>query len=242
VADLDPADESHVDAAAQLLAMSVHESIRGLVPYHATGYARYLKAALEPPPPLRTVLIRLVVVDGVAQGAADWRVLPGTLFLNGIAVTEHARGMGLARRLMADGLAIAHGMGCPRLGLDVVTENSVAMSFYHRLGFVSAGESYWRDVTPNSVDRTESAVQATDWPTFRAHIRAYGFGDLNIRHCDGTPARIRQVGGNVRIDHAATCSEFFAHLPFLGAKRAFTTTPEPETNGYFSRSARMIKE
>jgi ribosomal protein S18 acetylase RimI-like enzyme len=244
VTDLDPADRDAVNAAAILLAQSVHESISGLVPYHASGYVNYLKAALEPPASFRTVLVRTVVLDGVPVGAADWRLLPRQLFLNGIAVAEHARGRGLARRLMTDGIRIAEGMGLSQLGLDVVTENWVAMDFYRRMGFVVTGESCWYDVPSDASDPTATPPEAVDWPAFRAHVTAYGFGDLTVRGKTGGSTRIRQVGRNLRIDAATPAAGVLFYKEMLGATRVVSATAHGSLGGDFpfSRSARMIRE
>ncbi|MFQ5959609.1 MAG: GNAT family N-acetyltransferase [Alphaproteobacteria bacterium] len=55
------------------------------------------------------------------------------LFLEDLYVSEHARGLGLGRKLVARLAAIAGERGCPRLDW-VVTGDSPARDFYHRLG------------------------------------------------------------------------------------------------------------
>jgi ribosomal protein S18 acetylase RimI-like enzyme len=243
VVDLDPADDEAVIAAADLLAQSVHESIQGLVPYHASGYARYMEAALQPPATIRTVVIRIIDVNGVPVGAADWRIQPGMLFLNGIAVAESARGKGLARRLMTDGLHMARRLGLPRLGLDVVVDNHIAMSFYQRMGFVVTGESYWHDSNTDDDGGKAPPARAVDWPTFRAHLAAYGFGDLTLRGEVEETTRIRQVNRTLRVGASKAQAQVQMLKKVLEVTRIVSVTTDSafRADKLLSRSARMVR-
>ncbi len=55
------------------------------------------------------------------------------VFLEDLYVSEHGRGLGLGRKLMARLAAITRERGCPRLDW-VVTGDNPARAFYHRLG------------------------------------------------------------------------------------------------------------
>ncbi|MFI5494876.1 GNAT family N-acetyltransferase [Actinoplanes sp. NPDC051859] len=235
---MDATDPVAVQEATALLAESVHESIRGLVPYHADGYAAYLRAVLGAPAPMRTVLVRTVCIGSETVGTADWRVLPGELFLNGIAVASHARGMGLASLLMEDGAQLAKSMDIRRLGLDVLADNLVALNLYRRRGFVATGSTYWRHVDHAGAD--ETSLQAIDWPVFSAHMQAYGFGDLTLRLRSGESRRVRQVGRKLRVPPGCPGVAYLAAA--LGADRVVTTTVEAPDDLSIAHSLRMSRE
>jgi len=63
---------------------------------------------------------------------STWEGRPG-IYLEDLFVTEHARGQGLGRKLMAALAAIAVARGCRRLELSVLHWNPTR-EFYHHLG------------------------------------------------------------------------------------------------------------
>ena len=243
VVDLDTSDAHAVATAAALLSQSVHESIRGLVPYNAPGYRQYLEAALAPPAQLRTMIVRAAREEGKLIGVADWRMLADELFLNGLCVTEAERGSGLGRALLEDGLALASRYGLQTLGLDVVAGNDLALSLYRRMGFVATQETWWHDLPNASTLEAEADLRLLDWSAFRAHMSAYGFGDLNVRGGDVGPTRIRQIGRTMRVDFDATSSSTAALKSLLDVERVFTTTITHQLGpAAFSRSTRMSRQ
>jgi GNAT superfamily N-acetyltransferase len=231
--DLDRSDELSLRTAAEILAESVHDSIAGLVPYHASGFARYLKAALTPPSEFRTVVVRGVKVAEKLVAVADWRLLDSCLFLNGLAVSEMWRGKGLGRRLIADGEQIARDHGLATIALDVQPSNTPAVSLYRRAGFAEVTSMYWYDEPITPPGSAMDPPRSVDWPQFNANISAYGFGDLTVRDATGGLARIRLVEKAMRIDIGRPVSldiNFIART--LDAARAFSLQP---TDAYRSR-------
>lgn len=242
---------------ARLLAASVPSSCAGLVAYHASGYPSFLAAALAPPTAARTVVLRCVPdgddrirpADAVRAGrhvaVADWRLLDGQLFLNGIAVDEDARGAGLGSALLADGLALARRLGCTSLGLDVALDNTGARRLYRRTGFVERAYTRWDEVPVGaaSADR----VYLLDWPSFVAHHDRYGFGDLQVRL--GTERiRVRIVGDNLRVPYGVDPGPLFAALAdLLPVRRTYTLGDDPDgpdgpaAPATFARFARMVR-
>ena len=196
IRDLDSRDGPSLTAAAGLLGQSVPAG--AAVPYTAARYDRYLAAMLAPPAHRRTALVRIVESDGVVAGVADWRLLSGAWFLNGLAVRADVRGRGLGRRLLTDGLERAAALGAATVALDVACDNAGARGLYRRSGFVEAGVTCWHDCSADE-GAPAAAVRFTDWPVFRAGLAAYGFGDVSVDVPGGPAARVRVVGDVLRV-------------------------------------------
>jgi ribosomal protein S18 acetylase RimI-like enzyme len=243
VHDLDGADPRWAVAAARLLASSVAPEATGLVPYSLAGYHRYLAVLLDRPPATRSVLLRAVLEDGMPVGLADWRVLTGTLFLNGLAVVPERRGRGLGGRLLDDGVALARELGLARLTLDVAAGNAVAAGLYRRGGYIPAAESRWHDVLVGEADPAGVAARLLDWPVFCALRAAYGFADLSLRDQHGRVTVVRAVGDALRLDPAALESglSVAALCELTGCRRAYAvggTSAAPFVS--FVRMARPV--
>ena len=89
--------------------------------------------------------VLIAELDGEPVGFAlffptysTWEGRPG-IYLEDLFVTEHARGQGLGRKLMAALAAIAVARGCRRLELSVLHWNPTR-EFYHHLGMVHMQE------------------------------------------------------------------------------------------------------
>ncbi|MDG4758915.1 GNAT family N-acetyltransferase [Micromonospora sp. WMMD710] len=198
---LDDADDPALVEATDLLASSVPQACRGLVAYHAGGYWSYLAAALTPPVDARTVILRAVRGPHGLRAVADWRLLPGQLLLNGIAVRDDDRGRGLGSRLLGDGHDLAVRLGCRALLLDVSLDNPAAHRLYLRHGFTDLTRSSWREVLGVEAS-TPASIRLVNWPAFAAHHTAYGFGDLTVRTVIGDDVDLRVVGTAIRVPAA----------------------------------------
>jgi ribosomal protein S18 acetylase RimI-like enzyme len=203
VRDLDGADPRSTVAAARLLASSVPDEAAGLVPYTLADYHRYLSVLLDQPPALRSVLVRALFEEGTPVAVADWRVLAGTLFLNGLSVVHALRGRGLGSRLLEDGIVLAQELGLVHLALDVATHNVAALALYRRNGFTVTAESSWYQVPAGEDDKAGVAARILDWPVFCALRAAYGFADLSLRNHRGVVSVVRVVGDALRLDPLA---------------------------------------
>ena len=89
--------------------------------------------------------VLIAELDGEPVGFAlffptysTWEGCPG-IYLEDLFVTEHARGQGLGRKLMAALAAIAVARGCRRLELSVLHWNPTR-EFYHHLGMTHMQE------------------------------------------------------------------------------------------------------
>ena len=201
-------EPSDVERAAALLASTVDPAASGLVPYHASGFARFLAAGLAPPPSRRTVLLR-TLGDGTV---ADWRVAPRSLLLQGLS--------GDGARLLADGFALATALGRSSVTVHVGPDDR-AVALYRCAGFVSSGDESWVDVPLRA--GPGSGLRVVDWPRFVATRDAYGFADLTVAADDGTAHHVQVSGAALRVGPALRGHPGLAGLAeFVGAGRAYT--------------------
>ncbi|MFY1575469.1 GNAT family N-acetyltransferase [Verrucosispora sp. WMMD703] len=210
--------------AVDLLGASVPQACAGLVAYHAAGYRSYLAAAVTPPIASRSLILRAIRGPRGLRAIADWRILPGQLFLNGVAVREDERGQGLGTRLLSDGRKLAERLLCRRLALDVSLDNPAAHRLYLSHGFTELSRSRWRDVYPS--EHSPAALRLINWPFYVAHRNLYGFGDLAVR------AGIRDM--NLRIVGTATRVPAVADADALAAA---VTRLLPVKDYYLTESA-----
>lgn len=85
------------------------------------------------------VATRLLHQDGQALGMAMWRGVADEAELLTLGLLPQARGRGLARHLMEDGLILLDGMGVANLFLEVSVGNNPAIALYQRWGFKIVG-------------------------------------------------------------------------------------------------------
>lgn len=219
----DPNDPA-LGEATDLLASSVPDACSGLVAYHASGYRSFLAAALTPPADSRTLLLRAVRGPDGLRAVADWRLLPGRLLLNGIAVRGDERGRGLGSRLLRDGRDLAERLGCRALLLDVSVDNPATRRLYLRHGFTEHTHSRWYGVVGADA-ATAALLRLTDWPAFAAHHHAYGFGDLTVRTVEGIEISLRVAGSAVRVPASGGPALAAALGRLMAIERCFTAAP-----------------
>jgi GNAT superfamily N-acetyltransferase len=238
IVSIDFHDDHGRRAAVRLLGASVPAECHGLVAYHAAGCDAFMAAALSPEPEQRTVLLRAVVSGTEVIAVADWRILAGQLFLNGISVRGRYQGLGLGSRLLTDGMRLAGDLRLGALGLDVSLANVGAYALYRKLGFEEMEYSWWEDVSPQP---GRAHLRILDWPNFEAHHAAYGFGDLSIRYGADQPSKVRAVGAALRVGAGAD-GAFIAHAlsGLLAPSLVYSIRTGPPAGGpCFAAFARM---
>lgn len=92
--------------------------------------------------------------DAVARGFLLLRFAADEGEVLNLAVIPEARGQGLARDLMHDGIALARGLGIERLFLEVAVDNAPALALYRSEGFEETGtrRGYYRRPDGSRVD------------------------------------------------------------------------------------------
>lgn len=112
--------------------------------------------------PNRDIDRKLAVEDGMFFVAARGEVVVGSVmagydghrgWVNYLAVDPRFQGEGVGRLLMECAEKHLHGVGCPKVNLQIRGDNPAAIEFYERLGFtvddvVSMGKRLVDDTTP----------------------------------------------------------------------------------------------
>lgn len=225
-------------AVVRLLATSVPDSCVGLVAYHASGYQAFLAAALAPPAPHRTLILRCVRDDDGVVAVADWRAVGETLLLNGIAVRPEERGRGLGSQLLQDGLTLARRLGRTSVALDVSEENPGAYRLYRRTGFTEQRVTVFADV-PTDPSPEPEPVRLCNWPSFITDRAAYGFADLNVDTRD-RQFTARLVGRVLRVPTGADTTRIGTSLAAITeASRCYAIGPDDGPGQTIARFIRM---
>lgn len=93
----------------------------------------------------------LAAEDGAAIGLILMRAIAGEAEVLTLAVVPAHQRRGVARALLAAGLALAEPMGAETAFLEVASDNAAAITLYHAAGFVPVGRRasyYARDDGP----------------------------------------------------------------------------------------------
>lgn len=117
-------------------------------------------------------------VRGALAGAALLAFREERAWVGGFGVAAEFRGRGLARRFLAETLAIARAAGATAVELEVIAHNAAAIALYERGGFVRIGEliAWTRDPLSPSAPHDAPAVSAD---AVRAHgARAYRTAEI----------------------------------------------------------------
>lgn len=77
---------------------------------------------------------------GALLGILRRKIQPGILLMDGIFVTEEARGQGVGRALLEAIKQAARELGCQSVRLDVIDTNVRARALYEREGFVATAQ------------------------------------------------------------------------------------------------------
>lgn len=84
----------------------------------------------------RSFLYLVAVVDGVAVGFVDVKIMGGRAKVMGLAVEEEFRGRGIGSALLSKAIEVAKQRGCNLVYLKVKRSNARAVRLYERHGFV----------------------------------------------------------------------------------------------------------
>ena len=170
-------------------------------------------------------------VEGRVVGVAGWRRLGGTLMLNHLYVQPEARGQGVGRALLADGLQRGSGEEAQSVAVDVFSESPRTRAWYVALGMTPQYRRVWLE-TPLPSPRSMSAGQCNVDGMEQAdldHARL-GFSQFKLitftaeygigRLADGV---FRSVGFGILHDRHA-----LAALATLDARRTLVCLGPPE--------------
>lgn len=120
----------------------------------------------------------VTIVDGEVAACAEVKRFPRCLSLNYIAVRPDFRSRGLAKHLLREAIVFAGMDGQQEMSLDVLTHNTMARTWYERLGFRTEGNAAWWTISLEP--GTPSPVLLTGYPQSQACQRTYGFSMFSI--------------------------------------------------------------
>lgn len=166
-----------VPTVVQMVRDSFDSRLRPFMIYGQHGMVNFLSVPLEFPECKSDRQQLVMEIEGAIVGFADFRLLgDGAGFLSYICVASHARGQGVATRLI-DFFLASH-PDVTELSLDVFRENSSARALYSKLGFESKYTSAW---VTRSVPDPSGSVAIPALPASIAAFRAHGFCELGVK-------------------------------------------------------------
>jgi len=132
----------------------------------------------------------VVARDGGVAGCAEVRRTPDRLFLNHVLVRSDLQGQGLGRSLLREGFRMLRRDETKELSLDVFEDNTRALSWYERLGFVPVSATRWEAGTWSPDSKASGPWFCSDLPQADCAHARYGFSMFEL----ATPRGQYQVG------------------------------------------------
>ncbi|MGG3468167.1 GNAT family N-acetyltransferase [Neobacillus pocheonensis] len=161
-----------------LIESGMNKDIYSLTIFSAKGYGEYIKNLLTIPEENRRVKMYGAFVDDHMAGYTEWRIFENNLFLNNIYVFPEYQGMGIGKSLLVThGYKLLDKYGKSMMSLDVFENNSEAVNWYEKIGFVKKDSTYWyvKEQLPltSGIDTYESYIE--NYPNAEAEQKAYDF-------------------------------------------------------------------
>ena len=215
-------------AIVELVRDSFDPSRAPFLAYAQPGMAAHLAVAVRYPKatPDRVLASARATDDDRLLGFADFRILEdGVGFLSYVAVTETARGKGIATALIDDFLEARPHISTMKL--DVFRDNQPARKLYDRMGYLRESTSAW---TTRPIPEGHADLRVVGLPSSLAAYDAYGFCELVV-DAGGGPTTVGLLGPailNSRSLPSFLDDDLLAGLGemFPGLKTAFVSVPE----------------
>ena len=200
---LRPAAPADAAALVPFLRLSIPRTFLPYTILGCAGFHAYLTDLFEQGPATTPHRFFTIDHDSELHGVAEWRTDGGSLFLNYLYLTPDARGHGLGRRLLLQGI---HETAAPMhrtVRLDVFATNRHARAWYAALGFRPVETRSWLIVDlPTGIMHTDDVV-LDGLPEADAQHARYGFSAFSLK----TPTSTYRIG---RLEdglfRATTCS------------------------------------
>lgn len=129
--DIQPAGPAHAAVLAALHAQAFADPAESGPAWDAASFTGLLAS-----PGVQGWILTL---DGLPVALSLWRQVLDEAELLTIGADPAARGRGLGRRLLRDGLARLAALGVARIFLEVAVTNTAAIALYASAGFANAG-------------------------------------------------------------------------------------------------------
>jgi ribosomal protein S18 acetylase RimI-like enzyme len=237
-----PAQVEDAPAIAQVIAQAFPPSVCELTIYGCPGVARYVADSVRARSLSGDTLYTVARDAQGLAGCVEIRRLPRELCLNYIAVAAAGRARGLGRALFLAALEAPECQDYERLVLDVFEFNTVALNWYHRLGFAARHQTGWYVLPPlhpavTSHHTLEGFAQAE-----AAHER-FGFSQFRLVTAKGNYAvgRLGAAWFRVTQPGALADDDFLPALARVDAqRRVLFLTKQGESPGLPSNTEKRL--
>jgi GNAT superfamily N-acetyltransferase len=197
---------------ADQIRLSLPTHLDGLTIWHCRSVDRWVEQRIK----MNDASVFYVAAEegeyahGEIVGAAEFRVVESTVFLNQIGVAAGRRGQGIGGRLLAAGLRdMGAAYGLDSVALDVEPANKPAYEWYRRIGFGGGPETYWMSgaLRPEAVE----PAPVEGWDDARRDQQSFGFSQFGL-WAAGEVHRIGRLGDELfRITTPEAWSEPAVH-------------------------------
>ncbi|WP_026576798.1 GNAT family N-acetyltransferase [Bacillus sp. UNC438CL73TsuS30] len=181
----------------KLIESGMNKDIFPLTIFSSIGYEAYLKKLLTIPEEFRRVKLYGAFINDQLAGYTEWRILKNHLFLNNIYVLHEYQGLGIGRSLLVKhGYKLLDENRKSNLSLDVFDNNTKAMNWYEKIGFVKKNSTYWyvREQPFVTTSNCFNECYIENYPNAEVDQKAFGFSMLTCTTRNG----VYQIG---RINH-----------------------------------------
>jgi len=175
---IEPLQIKDVHQIPKLIESGMNKDIFPLTIFSTKGYETYIKNVLTIPEKYRRVKIYGAFVNDHLAGFTEWRVLEGSLFLNNIYVYPEYRSFGIGRSLLVKhGYCLLDEYGKSKMSLDVFDNNTGAMCWYEKIGFVRKDSTFWYVGEQPALVHSNCSYECyiENYPNAEAEHMAYDF-------------------------------------------------------------------
>jgi len=186
----------------------------GVILYGCAGVEHYVEAQIRlgASSPYRYKVCRQ---GGVIVGAAEFRILGATLFLNNVAVLPAGQGHGVGGTLLRVMVEEGRSQGLREFSLDVLGSNAPAVSWYERLGLKTTAErSYWLGTLPRAA--APGNYSSSDLAQANLVHARFGFSEFSVEGGSRT-WKVGRLGGSYFRLVGWQCASDPGLAGFLGA-------------------------
>lgn len=183
------ASAHEADRIVKLIRHSFPSDIVDKTIYGCPGIAKYIANHISADSRMSDTVFIVARIGSEVIGCAEFRRMLNALWLSYIAVDPEYRGCGVARGLLRwaiERIATPHPL--EKMFLDVFAFNSVALSWYERLGFRCCASRRWYEI-PLTVDSPANAIVGGLAQANELQLQ-FGFSQLKVT----TPAGNYDVG------------------------------------------------
>ncbi|PFO04944.1 hypothetical protein COJ85_10615 [Bacillus sp. AFS076308] len=190
---IEPFKNKDVKIIPKLIETGMDKDIFPLTIFSSNGYEAYLRKQLKISEKNRRAKFYAAFIDDELAGYSEWRYLENSLLLNNIYVSPEYRGVGIGKFLLVKhGAQLLAEYKKSIISLDVFENNTAAMSWYKKMGFVIEDTTSWyvgeQSFFPDTNSSNECFIE--NYPNAEAEHKLFGFSMLTCKTRNG----VYQIG------------------------------------------------